>query len=445
MPDQQWGPPTGPYPQPGTPGGHYSQPSGTAQQPYPGPQPQSPYQGGYHGGYQQPVYGSHGPPPVNPGFGWGPQFGGPGGPGGPHGPAGPRGFGGPGYGPGGPRRPPKKSNRTGLIVTLSVLGVAIIGVAVLGGLAARKDSGSVATSRPSPAVSSPTIPSPEPTYNPPTTTDPTNAPTTSKPTTTQPTTTKATVPPPKPRPRTPPPPTDREIVQKDKFYATGSMASVGCRLADVRITNRAAVTRYYNAVFGCMNRAWALKVRRGGDTFTPPRLLLVSGPVSGPCGSGASSVSYYCGQNQVIYMRYDLDVKNYNTYPAAYSKVWAKMWALHTIAHEYGHHVQQLSGILSASWNRSYALNDYDARLQESRRRELQASCLGNLFVGANRKAMPITGENLRQWTWSISHTIDPARDHGSQNNHFFWAKRGFNGRNPALCNTFTSSASLVS
>lgn len=430
MPDQQWGTSAGPYPPQGTPGGHYSAPPappqqaypGTAQNPYQACQPatfRGDYQAGYQGGYQQPVYGSHGYPPSNPGFGWGPGYTGPSGP---------------------PPRPPRKRRRTGLIVTLAVLGAAAIAVAVIGGLAAR--GGGIPVSHPSPVVSSPAIPSPQPTYDQPT--NPTANPT-SQPSRALPTSSRVTPPPPKPRPRQPPPPTDREIVQRDAFYRTGAMASVGCRLANVRINNKANVTRYYNSVFGCLNTAWAQKMARAGDTFSVPRLLLVSGPVSGPCGSGFSSVSYYCGQNRVIYMRYDLDVTNYNTYPAAYSKVWAKMWALHTLAHEYGHHVQQMTGIMTASWNRSYAMDSESDRLQESRRRELQASCLGNLFAGANRKALPITGENLRQWTWSISHTIDPAHDHGSTSNHFYWAKRGFNGRNPAMCNTFTSASSRVS
>jgi uncharacterized protein len=415
VPDQQWGPPTGPYPQQGTPGGHYSPPSGSAQQPYPG-QPQNPYQTGYSGGHQQPLQGY---PPQSPGFGWGPQFGGP------------------GMAPP-PPPPPRRRRRTGLVVTLAVLGVLVVAVAVIGGLAAKADDISVGV--PSPVVSSPTIPSPDPTLS-----RPPDTPTTTRPTIPQPTGSKVTPPPPKPRPRKPPPPTDGQIVRADRFYGSGVMSSVGCRLANVRPTTKAAITVYYNTVFRCLNQAWAPKLRRGGDQFTVPRLLLVAGPVATPCGMGFSSVSWYCGRNEVIYMRYDLDVKNYNTYPAAYSKVWAKMWALHTLAHEYGHHVQQMSGILTASWNRAWQMDSESARLEESRRRELQASCLGNLFVGANRRAMPITGENLRQWQVSISHTIDPRRDHGSTKNHFFWAKRGFNGRNPALCNTFTSSSSLVS
>lgn len=417
MPDQQWGPPTGPYPQPGTPGGHYPPPSGPAQQPYQGQQ-QNPYQTGFQGGYRQPPQGypQAGFPPQNPGFGWGPQFGGP---------------------------PPRKPNRTGLYVVLGLLGVAVVAVAVIGGLAARGGDDIPVSDDPSPVVTSPTLPTPEPTQT--DATPPTSvSPTTTQPTTTQPTRTKPTPPPHKPKPRKPTP-SDRDIVTRDKFYATGSLPSVGCRLSGARPSNKAGIQAYYNTVFRCLNANWAPKIRRAGDTFRAPRVLLVAGPVSGPCGGGFSSVSYYCGQNEVIYMRYDLDVKQYNKYPENYQKVFAKMWALFTVAHEYGHHVQQLSGIMTASWNRTYQFDSEYARLEESRRRELQASCLSAVFIGANRNALPMTGENKRQYLWAVSHTIDPRRDHGNPNNHWFWSKRGFFGRNPNLCNTFTSSGTLVS
>ncbi|HZO66690.1 MAG TPA: neutral zinc metallopeptidase [Kribbellaceae bacterium] len=418
MSDQQWGPPTGPYPPQGTAGGHHS-PPGPGLQQYP---QQLPYQPAFPGGYQQPPQGYPQPgyPPQNPGFGWGPQFGG--GPGMPQPPM---------------RRPPKPPRRTGLIVSLVVLGAVLgVGVAVAAGLAA---SGDVSVGVPSPVKTSPVLPTPDPTMSePPPTNEPTVAPTTTKPTTTRP-----TAPPPKPRKRVPPPPNDNQIVTRDRFYATGSMASVGCQL-NGRPSSKAGISVYYNTLFRCLNTAWAPKLRRGGDPFRAPRVLLIAGPVSSPCGGGFSNVSYYCGRNEVIYMRYDMDVKNYNRWPQNYQKVWAKMWAMHTVAHEYGHHVQQLSGVLTASWNRSWAMANESERLQESRRRELQASCLGNLFIGANRRALPITGENNRQYRWAISHTIDPRRDHGAPTNHNFWALRGYNGRNPGLCNTYTASSRAV-
>jgi hypothetical protein len=338
------------------------------------------------------------------------------------------------------RRPPKPPRRTGLIVSLVVLGAVLVaGVAVAAGLAASGDDVSVGV--PSPVKTSPALPTPDPTMSePPPTNEPTNEPTVAP---TKPTTTRPTAPPPKPRKRVPPPPNDNQIVTRDRFYATGSMASVGCQL-NGRPSSKAGISVYYNTLFRCLNTAWAPKLRRGGDPFRAPRVLLIAGPVSSPCGGGFSNVSYYCGRNEVIYMRYDMDVKNYNRWPQNYQKVWAKMWAMHTVAHEYGHHVQQLSGVLTASWNRSWAMENESERLQESRRRELQASCLGNLFIGANRRALPITGENNRQYRWAISHTIDPRRDHGAPPNHNFWALRGYNGRNPGLCNTYTASSPAV-
>jgi len=241
----------------------------------------------------------------------------------------------------------------------------------------------------------------------------------------------------------PKPPSDRQVMGGDPFYRTGAMASAGCRLPDVALSNKGGVTVYYGALLRCLNNGWPRNVRAGHDVFRRPRMLMVAGYVDSPCGGTAMPRSYYCGGNEVIYMRYDQDIKQYNKYPEYYQKVFARMWAMFTVAHEYGHHVQQMTGILDAYARQRYASN-YDTGLELSRRLELQASCLGNIFLGANRRSLPITGENFRQYDWAISHTIDIPHDHGNAQNHTFWSHRGYRTRLPSQCNTFTASPRMV-
>ena len=79
-----------------------------------------------------------------------------------------------------------------------------------------------------------------------------------------------------------------------------------------------------------------------------------------------------------------------------------------------------------------------------SRRLELQASCFSDIFIGANRRSYPVTGQSLFQWRWLIGHVTDNGNDHGDANNHQYWATRGYNARNPSVCNTFVASAAKV-
>jgi predicted metalloprotease len=118
------------------------------------------------------------------------------------------------------------------------------------------------------------------------------------------------------------------------------------------------------------------------------------------------------------------------------------------VAHEYGHHVQQVSGILPAFYDIQYNITSRAARLEFNRRMELQASCFAAVFVGANRRALPITGNVRRQWDWMTSHSGDVPgypRDHGSFRNHDYWSRRGFNSQNVGLCNNFTAAARYAS
>ena len=431
MPDQQWGPPPGgPYPPQGTPGGGGQYPPpGPPQQGYPGPpyqqgfpqqqypQQQYPQQQGGHP-YQQPA--GYQPPNV----GWNPQFGPPGG----RAP----GFGGP------PGRPPKKSGRTAVGATLAGIGGIIVLVVVVFAAAALKGESSV-TTEPSPVASYPTPPSPQPTMTPPPLP-------TAKPTAPKPTATRTTQKPPPPRRKPPKPqPTNRQIMTADPFYRTGPMPAAGCRLPDVALSNKAGTQVYYGAILRCLDRSWPHNVSAGRDRFRKPRMLMVAGYVDSPCGGSAMPRSYYCGVNEVIYMRYDQDIKQYNTYPAYYSKVYSRMWALFTVAHEFGHHVQKMTGILDAYDNvRWSGAVSRTVGLEMNRRMELQASCLGNVFVGANRRTMPMRGQNALQFDWAISHTIDTTHDHGDADSHTFWSHRGYRSHNPSQCNTFTASSNRV-
>jgi predicted metalloprotease len=156
--------------------------------------------------------------------------------------------------------------------------------------------------------------------------------------------------------------------------------------------------------------------------------------------------------NDTIYMDTVGDMKIYQQY-LTYSNpsrteamAWLRMEIADTVAHEYGHHVQNLSGILAASWKLQYEKSG-NAALEENRRREIQATCFGNVFLGANKSSYPIGGVLKAQLSYLHSHQGDeygPQPDHGSREIIPYWANRGYNSRNPGACNTFTAASKLV-
>jgi predicted metalloprotease len=151
-------------------------------------------------------------------------------------------------------------------------------------------------------------------------------------------------------------------------------------------------------------------------------------------------LAFYCYGNSVMYT----DVQQMNkafgpTEDLAY---------LMTIAHEYGHHVQGVSGLFSA---RGVYLQDHPGeKLESSRRNELQASCLGGVFSKAVAKSYPLTNR-LKEFQFQAGNsfgetpkTPENERTHGLATSQGFWIENGFNVGEIKACNTFVAPADLV-
>ncbi|WBQ04548.1 neutral zinc metallopeptidase [Kribbella sp. CA-293567] len=239
-------------------------------------------------------------------------------------------------------------------------------------------------------------------------------------------------------------------VTADAIYATGVQRPVGCQESPVPLSKQANVQAYYSNVVACLNKAWAPQVEAAKDPFTPPRLNFWSGVVQSPCATG-SSVSFYCGPNRTVYLKFTDDIKLWTRSPDAANRAFARMWATYTAGHEYAHHLQQLTGIMAAAQQLQYDAPDQDARLELSRRVELQASCLSAVFTGANRTSYGINGldltiyQNYVQAQTGDENNRGGPRDHGGRANHLYWTGRGFTTLDSVSCNTFTATAGKVS
>ena len=239
-------------------------------------------------------------------------------------------------------------------------------------------------------------------------------------------------------------------VTADAFYATGPQRTVGCQEAQVPLSKQANVQAYYSNLVACLTKAWAPQVQAAKDTFTPPRLIFWSGVVQSPC-AGGSSVSFYCGASQTLYLKYTDDIKLWSRSPDTANRAFARMWATYTAGHEFAHHLQQLTGILPAARQLQYDASDQDARLELSRRLELQASCLSAVFAGANKSSYGINGldltiyQNYVQAQTGDENNRGGPRDHGARASHLYWTGRGFTTLDSVSCNTFTATAGKVS
>jgi predicted metalloprotease len=233
-------------------------------------------------------------------------------------------------------------------------------------------------------------------------------------------------------------------VKQNKIYAVGRLPSVNCVEPAIKPTSQSAILRYYRALLPCLNKAWAPLVRKAGYPFRAPKLTMLTKLTSSTC-SGDTNRAYYCGDDESINMDWQSDLKLYKQDALA-----GRTWMMDTLAHEYGHHVQYLTNISISSQSREGWAKTQAAKLEENRRLELQATCFGAAFLGANKKSLGFTGAKLSMWEYQIQHSgdeYDPKklRDHGSRKNQWLWSGPAFRSANPGSCNTYAAPAAKVS
>jgi uncharacterized protein len=237
------------------------------------------------------------------------------------------------------------------------------------------------------------------------------------------------------------------LVKYNRIYKSGKIGASQCREPRYPLNSAGNIKAWHISFVYCLNKAWYWKLRAARVTFVKPTLVVHTSGINDPyCGFVPANNEYYCGGSKRIYVPWVMIRNFYYKYGAYY----ARSYALHTIAHEYGHHVQQLTGILPAvKYRQRYVLKTTEARLQENRRMELQASCFSGMYVGANRNYYPVRGELLRWYQWMIKNMGDEnrpngPRDHGSKSSHNFWTTRGWYYQTAYACMTWSASASVV-
>ena len=239
------------------------------------------------------------------------------------------------------------------------------------------------------------------------------------------------------------------VVRYNRLYTTPAITPSKCKEVNVSLRTTEGVVAYDTQLWNCLYWSWAnTLLAAGAAPKVKPQLIIHNHTkLTTYCGVISGGNSYYCGYgNGYIYIPAYTIVNMWKQNPT-----YARAYATNTIAHEYGHHIQYLTGILNASWARQRAFTTNAAKLEESRRRELQASCLGSAYIGANKRFYPMSGGLYTQWVYLVDHSGDQPgypRDHGSLKNHSFWSKAGFYAESTKTyagrCNTFKEPSAYV-
>jgi predicted metalloprotease len=221
------------------------------------------------------------------------------------------------------------------------------------------------------------------------------------------------------------------------------LQNIVCTLPPWR-SDQAGVEAFFTAADHCLDNAWGPFLAAYHLPFLPPALHFPTGTsfetACGTIGVGVATAAYYCDSNLYVPYR-GLQIDQYGDNPGVY---------LALIAHEYGHHVQEVAGIMDAVWQRIYQIGqNTPAGLDLSRRKELQAQCFSGMFLGAVvDRGGSVTREEYEK-AWRDQDTrgdnTSGSHDHGTNAHYAAWWRKGAQYNRIAQCNTFSAPSSQVS
>jgi hypothetical protein len=143
-------------------------------------------------------------------------------------------------------------------------------------------------------------------------------------------------------------------------------------------TQNAYATESCNALQS-LNQTWAPAFQAANLEFRQPQLVFYTGGTRSGCGGASSSMGpFYCPADQGIY----IDTSFYDQMQRQLG-AGGDFARYYVMAHEYGHHIQTLTGVADAL--RSAQSQNPQAANQLQVRMELQADCYAGVWAGKNR------------------------------------------------------------
>ena len=203
---------------------------------------------------------------------------------------------------------------------------------------------------------------------------------------------------------------------------------------------------FVSVVLRDTEQVWGKVLQASGSPYKEPKLVLFRGATPSACGTGESAMGpFYCPGDAKVY----LDLEFFDTLskrmgaPGDFAQAYV-------VAHEVGHHVQNLMGITAK-------VDAMRGRVSESQmnalsvRVELQADCLAGVWAHHSQKgkgwleqgdiqeamnaAAQIGDDTLQRQ--STGRVRPESFTHGSAQQRMTWFKRGLDTGNANQCNTF--------
>lgn len=207
--------------------------------------------------------------------------------------------------------------------------------------------------------------------------------------------------------------------------------------------------RFVSKVLASTEDVWTDTFRQNGRQYEVPKLVLFAGATPTACGTGQTAMGpFYCPGDRKVYidLAFYRELKERFHAPGEFAQAYV-------IAHEVGHHVQNLLGIAEKVHTTQQRVGKAEANAL-SVRMELQADCLAGVWgkrtdtmkqvlepgdlEAALNAASAIGDDRLQQQ--AQGRIVPESFTHGSSAQRVRWFKKGFESGDMAQCNTFKAA-----
>ena len=204
--------------------------------------------------------------------------------------------------------------------------------------------------------------------------------------------------------------------------------------------------RFVSKVLASTEDVWTTTLRENGKQYEAPKLVLFTGQTPTACGTGQTAMGpFYCPGDRKVY----IDLAFYRELESRFHAP-GQFAQAYVIAHEVGHHVQNLLGIAGKVHRAQQQSGKVEANAL-SVRMELQADCLAGVWgkrandmrsildpgdlEAALNAATAIGDDRLQQQ--SQGRIVPESFTHGTSEQRVRWFRRGFETGDMGQCNTF--------
>lgn len=205
---------------------------------------------------------------------------------------------------------------------------------------------------------------------------------------------------------------------------------------------------FVSVVLADTEDTWTEIFRQSGKTYQEPNLVLYTGAVQSACGTGSAAMGpFYCPGDRKVYIDLSFfdELRRRHGAPGDFAQAYV-------IAHEVGHHVQNLLGITNRVQSEQRGLGKAEANAL-SVKVELQADCFAGVWGNHADRSRQVLEEGDIEEALNAASAIGDDRlqkegsgyvvpenfTHGTSRQRVEWFKRGIEHGDIGSCNTFAS------